>query len=229
MGGLVRPLFLGSGATARCIPVPFLGPVGAERGRRACRETKSSLTMITAPPGSRDCCRNRSHDVRPLSPRLLEGEGDRWPGDVQASAIPTEARRPCQVRYVQLAAAPVCETGLAPPPLIWCVMAMLCFSWAACHAMPMPCHAHAIMPRRPRGDSVPSEIVLFRVDRRRIPVESGLLQCQVRPGKAPHRPWLGRAAPAGCIPSPSPLTRAESGNLTCTGGTAHSIWYRICR
>lgn len=35
--------------------------------------------MITSRPGSRDYCRNRSHDVPPLSPRLVEGEGDRWP------------------------------------------------------------------------------------------------------------------------------------------------------
>lgn len=76
MGGLVRPLFLGSGATARSIPVPFLGSVGAERESLAGREAES-LAMITAHPGSRDYCRNRSHDVHPLSPRLLEGEGDR--------------------------------------------------------------------------------------------------------------------------------------------------------
>lgn len=93
--------------------------------------------MITTRPGSRDYCRNRSHDVPPLSPRLVEGEGDRWPGDVQASATPTEARRPCQVRYVQLAAAPVCETGLAAPSNLVC-HGMLCFSWAARDAMPMP-------------------------------------------------------------------------------------------
>lgn len=127
--------------------------------------------MITARPGSRDYCRNRSHDVPPLSPRLVEGEGDRWPGDVQASATPTEARRPCQVRHVQLAAAPVCETGLADPSNLVC-HGMLCFSWAARDAMPRPCH-HA---RRPRGDSVPSVIILFRVDRRRIPVKSSHLQ-----------------------------------------------------
>lgn len=85
-------------------------------------------------------CRNRSHDVPPLSPRLVEGEGDRCTGDVQASATPTEARRPCQVRYGQLAAAPVRETGLAPPSNLVC-HGMLYSSWAArCHA-----HAHAIM------------------------------------------------------------------------------------
>lgn len=73
--------------------------------------------MITARPGSRDYCRNRSHDVPPLSPRLVEGEGDRWPpgGLFKLPRHPPRRRRPCQVRYVQLAAAPVCETGLAAP------------------------------------------------------------------------------------------------------------------
>jgi len=52
MGGLVRPLFLGSGATARSSPVPFLGSVGAED--RAARREVEGLAMITARPGSRD-------------------------------------------------------------------------------------------------------------------------------------------------------------------------------
>lgn len=128
------------------------------------------------------------------------------------------------MRYVQLAAAPVCETGLADPSNLVC-HGMLCFSWAARDAMPRPCH-HA---RRPRGDSVPSVIILFRVDRRRIPVESSHLQNvrHARQGASP--PLACNSGSRRLRPSPNPQRRAESGNLTCTGGTAHSICCRIYR
>lgn len=88
--------------------------------------------------------------------------------------------------------------------------------------MPMPpCH-HA---RPPRGDSVPSVIVLFRVDHCRIPVEiSHFADVRyARYGASP--PWLCNSGCRRLRPSPDPLTGAESGNLTCTGGTAHSVCY----
>lgn len=109
------------------------------------------------------------------------------------------------------------------PPLIWCVMA--CFALAGRRAMPCPCPPRAYACRRPRGDSVPSVIVLFRVDHCRIPVECSHLQ-NMRYARHGTSPPLGfaAAAAAGCVDLRSPdKSRIRKSDMHRWHGAQHLL------
>lgn len=79
--------------------------------------------------------------------------------------------------------------------------------------MPCPCPCHHA--RRPRGDSVPSVIVLFRVDRCRIPVEISHLQ-NVRYasyGASPPLALQQRLPPAASIPKSPDKSRIRKSDV----------------